>query len=136
MLLTARRKPSLQLALALLLIFVPVSCSSGKAIWETSAKSPDGRWLATAKSMQYGGFGTDSTETTVSIEEVKGLRSSTRVLAFMDDGESLNLTLHWPEANALEVSYVGSPEVLYYQVVKTSGVNISVRNTRAYARPK
>ena len=54
----------------------------------------------------------------------------------MDDGKSLNLMLHWSGADALEVFYVGTPEVLYYQVVKTSGLNILTRNMKADAFPR
>ncbi len=56
------------------------------------------------------------------------LRHSTRVLAFANDGASLALKMNWVSASHLEVLFRDDPKVLYYQVVKTSGIEISVRN--------
>ena len=38
------------------------------------------------------------------------------------------LTMRWHTPSHLGILYKGAPELLYFQVVKTSGVDISVEN--------
>jgi hypothetical protein len=56
------------------------------------------------------------------------LRHSEWVLGFMNDGVSMGLKMNWAAPSRLEVFFKDDPNVLYYQVVRTSGVEISVRD--------
>jgi hypothetical protein len=50
------------------------------------------------------------------------------VLAFAEGGPDMGLKMRWDGPSHLVVAYRGSPELLYFQVVKTSGLDISVEN--------
>jgi hypothetical protein len=56
------------------------------------------------------------------------VKSAIRILAFSDDGASISPKLIWATPSHLEVVFKDDPKVLYYQVVKTSGIDITVRN--------
>jgi hypothetical protein len=94
--------------------------------WTTEAHSPDGVWTATAKTFVYSGFGTGGVETIVEIERSR--QSPQRVLAFAQGGRDMALDIRWDNSHHLVATYRGAPELLYYQVVKTSGIDISVQN--------
>jgi hypothetical protein len=106
-------------------------CGKDPPIWSATSPSPDGKWLAVAHTAQYSGFGTNRVETIVEIKDVKRnilLDHSQRVLGFMSDGVYMGLKMNWVTPSHLEVLFKDDPKVLYYQVVRTSGVEISVRN--------
>lgn len=96
--------------------------------WSTESRSPDGTWIATAKTAEYSGFGTGAVETTVSIKRSNGSGSPERVLGFAEAGPDMDLKLQWDAPSHLLVVYKANPAVLYFQVVKTSGVDISAQN--------
>jgi hypothetical protein len=78
--------------------------------------------------VEYGGFGTASVETTVELKARTGPKRTIQILGFTDDGASMGLKMNWITPSHLEVLFKGDPNILYYQVVKTSGVEISVRD--------
>jgi hypothetical protein len=114
-------------------------CGDAATIWSVTSESPDGKWLAVAHTVQYSGPGNDGVETIVEIKETKRrfiFRTSERVLGFSNDGASIGLKLNWTSSCRLEVEFTDDPKartqslepLLYYQVVRTSGVEISVRD--------
>jgi hypothetical protein len=103
-------------------------CKDDPTTWSAESRSPDGHWLALAHTVQHSGPGTDGVETIVEIKRTNGLRSSTRVLAFANDGASMSLKINWMAPSHLEVTFKDDPKMLYFQVVKTSGIDISVRD--------
>lgn len=111
------------------------------ATWSAESRSPDGAWIARAETFEYSGFGTGSVETTVSIRRSNGSGSPERVLGFAQGGPDMGLKMQWNGPSHLIVVYRADPALLYYQVVKTSGLDISVRNvspnpqTESSARP-
>jgi len=85
--------------------------------------------------VQHTGPGANGAETIVEIKQTKAriferlfLETSTRVLTFANDGASMGLKLNWVSPSHLEVVFRDDPKMLYYQVVRTSGVEISVRD--------
>jgi hypothetical protein len=50
------------------------------------------------------------------------------VLGFGDGGGDIGLSMRWDGPRHLVVAYKGDPKSLYFQVIKTSGVDISVQN--------
>lgn len=106
-------------------------CRKYPTIWSATSLSSDGRWIAVAHTVQYTGPGTDSVETVVEIKDLKRnalSRRSERVLGFANDGASMGLKMTWVTPSRLEVVFRDDPNVLYYQVVRTSGIEISVRD--------
>lgn len=102
-------------------------------VWSVTSQSPDGKWLAVAHTVQYSGPGNDGVETIVEIKETKRrfiFRTSERVLGFMNDGVTIGLKMNWTSPSRLEVEFTDDPKarapgyepLLYYQVVRTSGV--------------
>ena len=114
------------------IVLGPLSLSGCEdaTIWSAETRSPDGHWLARAHTLQHSGPGADGVETIVDITRNYGLDRSQRVLGFSDDGASLHLAMRWKDSNNLDVTYQDDPSVLYFQVLKTSGVNIAVQNTQ------
>jgi hypothetical protein len=111
------------------------ACGEGRTIWSATSQSPDGYWLAVANTVQYTGPGNNTVETIVEIRRSTGfLKRSQRVLGFLGDGASMDLKMTWVSPSHLEVVYKDVPETnvyedekLYYQVIKTSGIDITVR---------
>jgi len=117
----------LELFLIALLPLLFAGCRES-AIWTSESRSQDGTWIATAQTVEYGGFGTGAVETTVEIRRSNGSGPPERVLAFADGGREIGLKMHWEGSSHLEVVYAANPVLLYFQVVKTSGIDISVQN--------
>jgi hypothetical protein len=116
-------------SIVVLLICLLLSCKSSEQIWSAESHSPDGNWIASARTVEYGGFGTNSVETVIELKRTSGhFLSPIRVLGFSDDGKSMALAMAWTTPSHFEVTFRDDPKVLYYQVVKTSGIDISVRN--------
>ena len=110
-------------------------CGEDPTIWSATSLSPDGNWIAVAHMVQHTGPGANGAETIVEIKQTKAriferlfLETSTRVLTFANDGASMGLKLNWVSPSHLEVVFRDDPKMLYYQVVRTSGVEISVRD--------
>ena len=114
-------------------------CGQAPTIWSASSESPDGRWTAVANTREYTGPGANSVETVVEIKELKQnilFRHSERVLGFLNDGATIGLKMNWTSPSRLEIEFTDDPkmrprgpeQLLYYQVVRTSGVEISVRD--------
>ena len=114
-------------------------CGEAPTIWSATSTSPDGRWIAIAHTVQYSGPGNAGVETIVEIKETRRrfiFRTSERVLGFMNDGATIGLKMNWISPSHLEVEFTDDPKarapsyepLLYYHVVRTSGVEISVRD--------
>ena len=115
-------------------VFVVVSgCDDGVTTWSAEARSPDGLWLATASSRSEGGGPTAYDFTTVDLKWLRGSQPSTRVLSFSHQFPTMNLKMEWITPKHLNVTYgpsarPGDNVSLDFQVVKMSGIEISVRD--------
>ena len=125
---------------------------AARTVWKAEVRSPDGIWIATARTVQSGGFGTAWITTSVSLKRVGSSDPPMEVLGFscqgpvprpyvLDNvanaGRTMNLRLKWVSATHLEVTYSGKPDI-YLQVVKYQGVEITLRDLsgRAGAGPE
>jgi hypothetical protein len=113
-------------------------CGGPTTTWSAEARSPDGYWLAVARSEQGGGFGTAYDETTVSLKRLNWLKSTTHILAFSHEYATMNLKMEWATPTHLHVTYgesarPGDHVSLNFQVVKTSGIDVSVQYVSANA---
>jgi hypothetical protein len=108
-------------------------CQDVGTTWSEEARSPDGNWLATARSQQWGGPGTAYDTTTVYLKWVKGSQAPKEVLEFSHQYATMSLKMEWVTPTHLEVTYGPSAKPadhvsLDFQVVKISGIDISVRD--------
>jgi hypothetical protein len=101
-----------------------------RTIWTAEARSPDGLWLASARTDQHGGFASSGVETIVYLKRTNDSRPPVQVLGFIHDPNfkagTINLTMKWATPSHLDVTYNG-PASLDFQVVKCAGIDISVR---------
>ena len=97
------------------------------------ARSPDGRWVASAFSKQYGGPGTAGLYTDVYLKRTDVRQAPIEVLDFSvgelaSQSGILNLTMTWQSPSRLDVTYNGRAASLYFQVVKCAGIDIVTRD--------
>ena len=140
----ADTRAAIRRATLLLTIGVGVSgtgCGNAPTIWKAEARSPDGLWIASVRTVQNGGFGSAHIDTMVYLKqtnrseppmEVLGLSCQgpaprPYVLDKANAGGTINLTMKWVTPSHLEVTYDNHPD-LYFQVVKYAGIEISVRD--------
>ena len=122
-------------------------CDDSTTVWKAEVLSPDGSWIASARTVSGGGFGTDYLDTSVYLQQTdssgKPFGTPLEVLGFscnntqvarpnvLDNianaGGSIDLTMKWVTRSHLEVTYDKHPD-LYFQVVKAEGVDVSVRD--------
>lgn len=119
------------------LIFAGWSLSSGchftDTTWSASAKSPDGKVVATARTVARSGFGTGFIATTVSLNWTGDTRPGQEVIGFTDEYEAPAKTmvgLTWLTPTHLDVTYRG-PRDLTFQAVKWANIEISLRDLAA-----
>lgn len=103
-----------------------------RTVWSTEVPSPDGRYVATARTLVHGGPGTAGIETGVYLRQ-SGRQPLDIVLGFSRPEPnattgSIDLTINWLDPNHLEIAFRTRPE-LYFQAIKYQGIVISVRDS-------
>jgi hypothetical protein len=101
--------------------------------WSAQSLSPDGNWIAIARSEQGGGIGGAYDVTTVSLKRTNGSQPPAQVLLFSHEYSTMNLKMEWLTPTHLNVTYgpsarPGDHADLNFQAVKCAGVEISVRD--------
>jgi hypothetical protein len=100
-------------------------------VWSAEARSPDGRWLATAETEQTSGFGTGYVWTEVYLKRASIFSLSSLILQFDHDPDNasptIGLALKWVTSSHLEVTYTGRAKITRH-VADSGGVEISVRS--------
>ena len=116
-------------------------CQDAPTIWMTEVRSPDGLWIASARTIQNGGFGSAHIDTIVYLKQSTVSNRPTEVLRFsclgpaprpyvLDNanaGGTIDLTMKWVTPSHLDVTYDRHPN-LYFQVAKYGGIDISTRD--------
>ena len=110
-----------------LCIFLPGCKNDTATISAKESRSPDGLWLAIARTNLYGGPGTAGVITTVSLKPVDGTKSSIEVLQLSQKEVSVDLKMNWLTSSHLEVTYT-KPASLDFLAIKCAGIDISARN--------
>jgi hypothetical protein len=131
-----RGRPAIRKVILLIIVGVCLlgaGCQDVATTWSAEARSPDGRWLATARSQQWGGPGTAYDATTVYLKRITGSQAPTQVLVFSHEYATMNLRMEWVTPTHLDVAYGASARPgdhvsLDFQVVKISGIDISVQD--------
>jgi hypothetical protein len=111
-------------------------------VWKAEVRSPDGIWIASARTIQNGGFGSAHIDTIVYLMQNNASQPPKDVLAFSclgpvprpyvldnvaNSGGTIDLTMKWVTPSHLDVTYDSHPD-LYFQVLKYGGINISVQD--------
>ena len=106
-----------------------MACGKDAAtIWSTESNSPDGRWVAIARTDQYGGPGTAGIQTTVFLKQTKGRPDETKILLLSQGTADVDLRLNWLTPAHLEIIYRQSTSV-DFEAIKCDGIDISVRES-------
>jgi hypothetical protein len=107
-------------------------CGGEDTTWTTEAPSLDGRWLASARTVETSGFGTGDIETDVFLKWTKDSKPPEHILGFIHDPKSqsktIDLSMKWVTPSHLEVAYNGHATV-DLQVVRYGDVDISLRDS-------
>ena len=133
--------------LGALALAAATSACAGKddlTVWKTEVASPDQRWVATADTVQNGGFGSAHITTSVYLHKVGDSRPPATILALscqgpiphpyaLDNvanaGGSVHLSLKWLDPVHLHVGYDAHPTVVFraaqFQDVTVSVVELS-----------
>jgi hypothetical protein len=129
------RKKSAIRVLLLMVICIVVGCKNSQNVWSVQVKSPDGKMVATAKTSDESGPGTDFVQTTVYLNWTSNKNSPTMILAFSDGpsgSDGMKVWLNWLTSNHLEVDYKGKRN-FDFQAIKFGPVDISVRDLSSSA---
>jgi hypothetical protein len=108
------------------------SICSGKdatTTWTAEARSPDGEYVASARSIQTGGPGTAYAGTSVCLNQLK--QPQVEILGFSQELATISLRMKWLDARHLDVAYgpsrtPGDSVTVDFQVVKFGPVQISL----------
>jgi hypothetical protein len=126
------------------------SCGNKRdlTVWAAQVPSPDLQWIASADTIQNGGFGSGGISTSVYLARAGSRESPIEVLTFSCDGPmsrpyvldnvankggSIGLTMKWITPSHLHVVYENHPQ-LAFQAVKLAGIDITVENRSVKAR--
>jgi hypothetical protein len=109
-----------------------VGCHKGvETIWTTQIRSPDGQWIANARTDQSSGFGTDGAITAVYLTPYNGSRPPVRILSLSQNQNAqtslIDLKMTWKDSTHLDVTYKEHPN-LDFQAVKYAGIEISIHD--------
>jgi hypothetical protein len=108
-----------------------IGCRDSAIIRSAESRSPDGRWVASASTEQFGGPGTAYVGTQVSLKAVNGSQPAVEVLGLSNDSAYpsgiTNVGMNWISASHLELTYKGHASV-DFQVVRCAGIDISLRD--------
>jgi hypothetical protein len=126
----AMRRTLLLLLVALCVL--GTGCPDVATTWSTEVPSPDGHWVATAHTQQWGGPGTAYDATTVFLKPANGTQPPTQVLVFSHQYSTMYLKINWTTSSRLNVIYGVSTRPndhvsLDFQAVKCNGIDISVQ---------
>jgi hypothetical protein len=113
-------------------ICVPAfGCTGPATTWSVEVRSPDGKMIAHARTVEPSGIGTGEIGTFVDLNWTSGSQSPTVVLAFSDGagqpGGDKSVGINWLSPTHLELTYKGQ-RTIDFEAVKCYGVDISVRN--------
>ena len=100
-------------------------------IWSAAVKSPDGRFVASARTYANSGFGVDGVPGTfVYLNWAEGSQKPLEIMEFADESGDSNaekVVMQWLSGNELEISYTKANQEIEFQAVRFSDVTIRLR---------
>jgi hypothetical protein len=107
-----------------------VGCKNSERTRSAEMKSPDGKFIATAETLEPGGWGTGAPpETYVDLNWTSGSQKPIVVFSFNDglnEPGGMNVGMHWLTPRHLELTYKGNPTITF-QATKWGEVEVSAR---------
>jgi hypothetical protein len=107
------------------------SCNGSETTWTAESRSPDGKIIATAQSVENSGFGIGGGGTTVFLNWTMGSQPATEIFEIGDVPKKPGdrpVEMKWLTLRRLELTYKGNPQNVGFQATKWADVDISVRN--------
>ena len=120
-------------ASCLYILVVMFGCRGSETTWSAEARSPGGKFLASASTIEQSGFGTGAITTTVYLRPLAWSGESIEILEFHDGPpgpDGMKVGLHWNGPGHLELTYRGRRE-MDFQASRCYGLDISVRDLSA-----
>lgn len=117
---------------ALIVLCAAAACvSATETIWSADSKSPDGLWVATARTDQTSGPGINSVYNEVSLRNTSRSTQTETIAVYNADSTRSHdpPKLEWIGPTHLLLSFQCTP-TMDTQVVKYAGVEISFKETR------
>jgi hypothetical protein len=119
------------------LAIIAVGCSSliccapnPKTVWSTTTTSPDGRWIAAARTQGWSGPGIGTVESSVYLERTQGsgqTREPQEVISYPEGQGNSRPQIKWLSATELVVGIPAQAQVhLDLQVVKFADIQIKL----------
>lgn len=109
---------------------VTSSCSNSEQTWLTEVRSPDGKFIATARTLQPGGWGTGAPpETSVDLNWTTGSQKPAEILQFVgdvDQPDNMKVGMVWLSPTQLEITYKPK-RIIQFQAVRCFNVDITAR---------
>ena len=116
-------------------------CQGDPTVWKKDVLAPGGAWVATARTKQWGGFGSAWVETTVSVKKLDGTVNHgkpfdvlsypgggviSKAYVLSNDNADTDLQLTWSAPTHLQIYHrsVVSPDL---EVVRFADIDISFR---------
>lgn len=116
------------IALAILLLSC-AACRDAAVIWSAESRSPDGRHIASAQTVQFAGPGTASVETTVYLRDSSERKPGTVVLSLDNDSAYpagiTNVGMSWRGPAHLVLDYRGHASIAL-QAIRCYGIEITL----------
>lgn len=115
-------------------------CNNDPTVWKKDVPAPGGAWVATARTRQWGGFGSAWVETTVSIRKLDGTVNRGKSFAVLsypgdrvskayvlsDENADTDLQLTWSGPTHLQI-YHRTDVVPDLEVVRFADIDVSFR---------
>jgi hypothetical protein len=97
-------------------------------------KSPDGRWVAVARSEIVGSFGGEYDETVVHLNLVGRKNRAYTILVLSHEYKDIHLSMNWDSPTHLDIKYKESERpgdfvYTHFQAIKCDDVTISADKT-------
>jgi hypothetical protein len=106
------------------------ACSDVETVSTQRVASPNGAWVAVAKTERHSGPGAAGVQTIVSLQPSRGNQAANMILLLSHDpnrpGVDTGLKMSWLTNSHLEIAYRHNPS-LDFQAIKDAGVDISVK---------
>lgn len=103
-----------------------------KMIWSTTSVSPDGKWIASARTQMWSGPGIGTVGSSVYLVRAHESHDPTEVVDYLEGAKSPRPQIEWRSVNDLVVR-VPNPANLNLQVVKFADIRISVESIENHA---
>ncbi len=105
-------------------------CRGSDKTWSAEARSPDEKFIASARTLEQSGFGTGSIGTAVYLNWAKGSQPKMLILAFSDGPAGpggMSVEMNWLTPTHLELTYKGQ-RTLDFQAIRCAGIDITARD--------